>query len=151
MELRTIIVENDEIPILFFRCSKCKQHINSSDMFCRKCGHKLERVKTTLTIEEVCDIITAALKGNQIPSNVSTESAEGTEDKSGIPSNSDENNPWGTSDKEDFGTTSGGGCPRCKESATGCEFLEDGICKGICHPTYPPQYPDCVFLKRTNI
>ena len=37
-------------------------------------------------------------------------------------------------------------CPRCKASATGCEFLDNGVCTGIVYPTNPPQYDPCVFV-----
>lgn len=38
-------------------------------------------------------------------------------------------------------------CPRCKNSKDGCEFYDKGTCRGICYPTYPPQYDPCVFEK----
>ena len=42
-------------------------------------------------------------------------------------------------------------CIRCKKCPTGCEFLQsDGKCHGVVYPSYPPQYGDCEFLKKTN-
>lgn len=38
-------------------------------------------------------------------------------------------------------------CPHCKNSKNGCEFYDKGTCRGICYPTYPPQYDPCVFEK----
>lgn len=38
-------------------------------------------------------------------------------------------------------------CPRCKNSKDGCEFYDKGTCRGVCYPTYPPQYDPCVFEK----
>ncbi len=36
-------------------------------------------------------------------------------------------------------------CPRCKSTSAGCEFFDNGICRGVVYPTYPPQYDKCVF------
>lgn len=38
-------------------------------------------------------------------------------------------------------------CRRCKQCKDGCEFYDKGICRGICYPTYPPQYDKCEFDK----
>ena len=38
-------------------------------------------------------------------------------------------------------------CPRCRKSKEGCEFYDKGTCRGICYPTYPPQFDPCVFEK----
>lgn len=40
---------------------------------------------------------------------------------------------------------------RCgRTSNEGCAFYDKGICRGLCHPTYPPQYPECEFNKNNN-
>lgn len=36
-------------------------------------------------------------------------------------------------------------CPRCKSTKDGCEFFDNGICRGVVYTTYPPQYDPCVF------
>lgn len=41
-------------------------------------------------------------------------------------------------------------CSRGKTSELGCEYFDNGICRGICYPTYPPQYDPCMFLKNSK-
>ena len=41
-------------------------------------------------------------------------------------------------------------CPRCKSTSAGCEFFDEGTCRGVVYPTYPPQYDPCVFSQTTN-
>ncbi len=41
-------------------------------------------------------------------------------------------------------------CYRCKTSKDGCEFYDKGFCRGVCYPTYPPQYRKCLFERNDN-
>lgn len=41
-------------------------------------------------------------------------------------------------------------CDRCKTSKDGCEFYDGGFCRGVCYPTYPPQYRKCLFERNDN-
>lgn len=41
-------------------------------------------------------------------------------------------------------------CDRCKSSKDGCEFYDRGFCRGVCYPTYPPQYRKCLFERNDN-
>ena len=39
-------------------------------------------------------------------------------------------------------------CPRYKSTERDCEFFDNGICRGVVYPTYPPQYDPCVYTNR---
>ena len=41
-------------------------------------------------------------------------------------------------------------CMRGKSCKDGCEFYDRGFCRGVCYPTYPPQYKRCEFENNGN-
>lgn len=41
-------------------------------------------------------------------------------------------------------------CMRGKSCKDGCEFYDRGFCRGVCYPTYPPQYKKCDFENNGN-
>ena len=41
-------------------------------------------------------------------------------------------------------------CMRGKSCKDGCEFYDRGFCRGVCYPTYPPQYKRCEFETNGN-
>ena len=36
-------------------------------------------------------------------------------------------------------------CARNQNSKGGCEFYDNGICRGVVFTSYPPQYKKCAF------
>ena len=58
----------------------------------------------------------------------------------------------GKTENDDIGFTQSCGssntcktCPRGKTTNCGCEYYDNGTCRGVVYPTYPPQYDPCVF------
>lgn len=144
MEIQSIKVIGCSVCLQFI-CSKCKHSVSSESNFCSNCGRKLEKMNRTIHLKDVCAILTAALKGYPIPQiNEDADEKDGQEvtTATGI---IDGSIPSGRPQITPLEMT----CPRCKVSKNGCEFFsrEDGICHGIVNPTYPPQYPKCVFTK----
>ncbi len=41
-------------------------------------------------------------------------------------------------------------CRRWESGGDGCEFNDNGVCRGVVYPTYPPQYDDCIFHSKGN-
>ena len=128
------VLGNSEVSFGFC-CSVCNYKADSTDKFCRECGRKLEPIAHTITMADACKLLTESMKANNIQPKPEKKPKAKVERVV----------------KDDFSisTTSTGCCPRCKSQREGCEFLQsDGECRGIVYPTYPPQYPKCVYDKK---
>lgn len=140
MEIKSLKVVGSTLYFRFV-CGKCKNEVDSEANFCSKCGSKLEKINRSLPLKSAISILTAVLQNKPVPPiNKEADEKDGQEvtTATGI---IDGSFPSGRPQV----TT----CPRCKVSKKGCEFYsrEDGLCYGIVNPTYPPQYPKCVFTK----
>ena len=130
------VLGNTEVSFGFC-CSVCNYKVDSTDKFCRECGRKLEPIAHTITMADACKLLTKAMKAN----NIQPKPEKKPKDKVERAVKNDF-----ISEVEDNCTTTSGCCPRHKNSSEGCEFLHGCECHGIVFPTYPPQYPECVYL-----
>ena len=146
------VLGNSEVSFGFC-CSVCNYRVDSTDKFCRECGRKLEPIAHTITMADACKLLTESMKANNIQPKPEKKPKDKVErvvkDDFSISSAEDESSA-DISEVEDNCTTTTGCCPRYKNSSQGCEFLHGCECHGVVFPTYPPQYPECVYLKRTN-
>lgn len=146
MEIKCLRVIGDKVYFKFF-CGTCKKEVDEFDKFCRNCGRELEPMVRIVKLSEICSILTAAFKGKPL----SLKKME----CDGIVSVSSDNDDAGKVEDNQKPSSEFDAlrqcCPRCKSTREGCEFLQgDGECHGIVYPTYPPQYPKCVFDKKRD-
>ena len=144
MEIRTISVLGSGVCFEFV-CGNCKKYVDSGDKFCRNCGKVLEHLPRTVSVADVASILTAVFKQKPLP----PKKIESDGVVSVAPDNDDagrvEDNKKPSSEFDALRQC----CPRCKSKREGCEFLQgNGECHGIVYPTYPPQYPKCVYDKK---
>lgn len=144
MEIKSIEVLGSGV-LFGFVCGNCKKYVDSSDKFCRNCGKELEFLPRIVSVVDVASILTAVFKNKPLP----PKKIEGDVSVSVSPDNDDvgriEDNNKPSSEFNALKQS----CPRCKSQREGCEFLQgDGECHGIVYPTYPPQYPKCVYDKK---
>lgn len=128
-----------------FVCESCKKDVRDGDKYCRNCGRKLEPMARFASLKVVSSILTAVFKGNPLPpkkieSDVSVSVSPDNDDVGRIEDNNKHSSEFNALKQS---------CPRCKSQREGCEFLQsDGECRGIVYPTYPQQYPKCVYDKK---
>ena len=144
MEIKSLKVIGDKVYFRFV-CESCKKEVDESDKFCRNCGRELEPMVRVEKLADVALILTAVFKNKPLP----PKKIEGDVSVSVSPDNDDvgriEDNNKPSSEFNALKQS----CPRCKSQREGCEFLQsDGECGGIVYPTYPPQYPKCVYDKK---
>ena len=144
MEIKSLKVIGDKVYFRFV-CESCKNEVDVSDKFCRNCGRELEPIVRVEKLADVASILTAVFKGKPLPpkkieGDGSVSVSSGNNDVGKV---EDNNKP-----ASEFNALKQS-CPRCKSQREGCEFLQgDGECYGIVYPTYPPQYPKCVYDKK---
>ena len=141
-----------------FACESCKNEVDEQDKFCRHCGRKLEPMPRVAELDDVAAILTAAYKGKQMPPEKEEKKPlkspediindAGDSNINPYDSDIEENDKVATSGESDLPQIVESVCPRGKSKRDRCEFLcGDVECHGICYPTYPPQYPKCVYDK----
>lgn len=144
MEIKSLKVIGDKAYFRFV-CESCKKEVDGSDKFCRNCGSELEPMVRVEKLADVASILTAVFKGKPLPpkkieSDVSVSVSPDNDDVGRIEDNNKPSSEFNALKQS---------CPRCKSQREGCEFLQsDGECRGIVYPTYPPQYPKCVYDKK---
>lgn len=134
-------------------CESCKKDVDEKDKFCRHCGRELKPLSRTAEVADIALILSAVYRGEPLPpkklkslEDIINDAGDSTINPgdSGI----EENDKVATSGESDLTQIVEPVCPRGKSKRDRCEFLcGDGECHGICYPTYPPQYPKCVFDK----
>ena len=144
MEIKGINVLGSGV-LFRFVCGNCKKDVEGTDKFCRNCGKKLDHLPHIVSVADVASILTAVFKGQPLP----PKKIESDGVVSVAPDNDDagrvEDDKKPSSEFDALRQS----CPRCKSKREGCEFLQgDGECHGIVYPTYPPQYPKCVYDKK---
>lgn len=136
-------------------CESCKKDVDEKDKFCRHCGRELKPLSRTSEVADIALILSAVYRGEPLPPKKESDEKRKELEKLII------NAPFDSDDRDvDIGENectitsqdSSGAmnqrCPRCKTKREGCEFLQvNGECRGVVYPTYPPQYPKCVFDK----
>ena len=135
MEIKEIIVLGSGVHFRFV-CGSCKKYVDNGDKFCRNCGKELEHLPSNVSVADVASILTAVFKKKPLlPNDVVVSVAPDNDDADKKPSS-------------EFDALRQC-CPRCKSTREGCEFLQgNGECHGIVYPTYPPQYPRCVYDRK---
>jgi hypothetical protein len=140
MEIKEINVLGSGVHFRFV-CGSCKKYVDNGDKFCRNCGKELEHLPHNVSVADVASILTAVFKKKPLLPNDSVVSVAPDNDDAGKV----EDNQKPSSEFDALRQC----CPRCKSTREGCEFLQgNGECHGIVYPTYPPQYPKCVFDKK---
>ena len=140
MEIKAINVLGSGV-LFSFACGNCKKYVDTGDKFCRNCGKELEPLPRIVSVADVASILTAVFKKKPLLPNDSVVSVAPDNDDAGRVE--DDKKP--SSEFDALRQC----CPRCKCTREGCEFLQgDDECHGIVYPTYPPQYPKCVYDKK---
>ena len=144
MEIKSLKVIGDKTYFRFV-CESCKKEVDEGDKFCRNCGRKLEPMVRVEKLADVASILTAVFKGKPLPPKKI--------ESDGFVSVSPDNDEVGRGEDDKKPSSEFDAlrqcCPRCKSKREGCEFLQgDDECHGIVYPTYPPQYPKCVYDKK---
>ena len=140
MEIKEINVLGSGVHFRFV-CGNCKKYVDNGDKFCRNCGKELEHLPSNVSVADVASILTAVFKKKPLlPNDVVVSVAPDNDDAGKV-----EDNQKPSSEFDALRQC----CPRCKSTREGCEFLQgDDECHGIVYPTYPPQYPKCVYDKK---
>lgn len=134
-----------------FQCSECGRPVDGADAFCRTCGHKLRKLPKCLSMEDVCALITRHAEELCDDEKADNKEPSGDWDKPAS-ERPPIREPGDDGIIRDINITMSGceSCPRCRSDAVGCEFLDEGICRGVVYPSYPPQYGECVFQGKHN-
>ena len=144
MEIKALDVFGSGVHLRFV-CGNCKKDVEDTDKFCRNCGKKLEHLPHIVSVADVASILTAVFKGQPLPPKKIECDGTGSCSPDKGDGGKIEDNQMPSSEFDALRQS----CPRCKSKREGCEFLQgDGECHGIVYPTYPPQYPKCVYDKK---
>lgn len=116
--------DSDGFMELNLGCSKCGKDLIGSENFCPNCGNTLNKRDSRIPVDSIIDML----------------------NDTGKTENEKKKTTWVRINESTVKR-----CPRGRDRMRGCEFLQpDGKCHGVCYPTYPPQYDDCVFDFRVN-
>ena len=156
MEIKSLRTIGDKVYFSFV-CENCKREVGEGDNYCRSCGRKLEQMNRVAMLPDISSILTAVLKDKPLPPKKKEED-DRTSDEIGYDEVLSKHSTTANVDGEDDDWVGRNGkkesvleptapiCPGSRKKKAGCPLLQsDGSCHGIVCPTYPPQYPKCVF------
>lgn len=178
MKYKSITNPSYDNSIIFsLACNMCNTELTGKENFCPKCGEKLSPRPPKIAYTLLVDLLNSCLTHDALSLYLHTNNLgfpapdhgdgqppsmpivnirntplkhDTTEDSKTLPANP----PSDWMDKDIYTPNTELEtkpiCPRCQSSPAGCPYLDNGICKAVVFPTFPPQYDPCVFSPTKN-